>query len=104
MKTSEIFREALKFLWDGIEPKSRTKTKYVCHCLEKVNNKYTINVDLQLKIIEHLLKKNYTFDNWLRKEKGINTDLEDEQTNIKLQVTRKAWLEHLIKHYESIGD
>ena len=101
MKTSKIFKEALKFLWDGIEPKSKTKGKYVCGCVEHVKHKYIINVDYQIKIINKLLNDHYTLETWLFHEHLISPTLDNPS---QIQATRKAWLEHLINHYESIGD
>ena len=101
MKTSYIFKEALKFLWNGIEPKSKIKDKYVCHCLEKVKHKYKINVGPQLKIINKLLDNRYTLETWLYDKHLISPILDNPS---QIQATRKAWFEHLINHYESIGD
>ena len=104
MKTSEIFKESLKFLWNGKGKQRARRSIYICYSLEWVSNSYNISVEKQLDIIENLLKNYSTLDHWLHIECGIRVDAHDMDDIIKLQATRKAWVKHLIKHYESIGD
>lgn len=51
-------------------------------------------------IISNLLRPYIYLETWLWAEHGI-----ESAYNIrKLQATRRAWLDHLVAHYESKGD
>ena len=102
MKTSEVFKHALEFLWEGIEPNDNKRT-YICFCLEEVNKDYFFDVNKHLVIIDNLLEGVGCLENWLLLNHGILINRSKRNT-IKMQKTRKQWLQHLIKHYESIGE
>jgi hypothetical protein len=101
MKTSAIFKAAKKHLWNGVgnhfdSPKERFICVAICwktECSFKEQDKTT-------KIIQKLLGKYETLEEWLLQKHRINANTDP----IKLQKTRQAWLDHLIKHYQSIGD
>ncbi len=97
MKTSQIFIRAKKLLSTG--PDDWGKTEYICYAIDRVR---CTNVDKQKAkdIIMDLLEGNYTFGGWLERVKGI----ENDRTGAKIQITRHAWLDHLITHYSNIGD
>ena len=102
MKTSEVFQHALEFLWDGKEPNDNKET-YVCFCLEEANKYYFFDLDKYLSIIDVLLEGRGCLEGWLLWNHNIIC-FGGKRNTIKMQKTRKQWLEHLIKHYESIGD
>lgn len=102
MKTSEVFKCALEFLWDGKEPRNN-KNIYICFCLESATYHYFFDLDKHLDIIDNLLEGVGCLENWLLWNYGIIVN-QSKRNTIKMQKTRKQWLEHLIKHYESIGD
>lgn len=104
MKTSEVFKVALTYLWDGkYTQKENDKEKYICFCLEAATYHYFFDLDKHLVIIDNLLEGVGCLENWLLWNHGIIVN-QSKRNSIKMQKTRKQWLEHLIKHYESIGD
>ena len=100
MKTSDVFKAAKLQLWDGV-PKnySDDKRSHICLAIEiaDVPTKYQRKAQ---RIVQKLLHPYATLNQWLLNEKHINPMLQHK----KLQETRQAWLDHLINHYESIGD
>ena len=114
MKTSEAFKQALDLLWDGKHmedghPHPKGKQRFGCLAVWCT----TRNDDLAApyeKILTDLLAPHRTLEDWLVKQGHMR----DEDNNLelefntplmqKVQATRKAWLEHLIEHYKSIGD
>lgn len=97
MKTSQVFIRAKNFLSTGSNEKG--KTEYICYAIEKTRCSVG-DKEKARKIIEELLGDYLTLGSWLAAEKGIWND----RTGVKVQETRHAWLDHLIAHYESIGD
>lgn len=97
MKTSQVFIRAKNLLSTG--PNDKGKTEYICYAIEKTRCSEVDKVRTTV-IIMKLLDGCVTFGSWLENAKGIVND----RTGKKLQTTRHAWLDHLIEHYESIGD
>lgn len=97
MKTSQVFIRAKKLLYNGTG--SSGKTEYICYAIDKTRCSVG-DKDRARDIIMELLDDNYTLGSWLDRVKGI----ENDRHGVKMQVTRHAWLDHLIAHYESIGD
>ena len=99
MKTSQVFIRAKRFLSTGPTDYGNRKTEYICYAIDRTRCSGT-DKDKARDIIMELLDDNYTFGVWLENVKGIANDRHGE----KVQETRHAWLDHLIAHYESIGD
>lgn len=97
MKTSQVFTRAKKLLSTG--PDDHGKTEYICYAIEKTRCSVG-DKEKARDIIMDLLDDNYTFGGWLKHNKGI----ENDRCGAKVQQTRHAWLDHLIEHYESIGE
>lgn len=97
MKTSQVFIRAKNLLSTG--PDDWGKPEYICYAIEKTRCS-VVDKDRTREIILKLLDGYLTFGSWLENEKGIKND----RAGKKLQSTRHAWLDHLIEHYESIGD
>lgn len=97
MKTSQVFIRAKKLLSTG--PDDWGKPEYICYAIE-ITRCSVGDKERTTSIIMSLLDGCYTFGLWLKDKKGIENDL----VGAKVQETRHAWLDHLIKHYESIGD
>ena len=97
MKTSQVFTRAKKFLSTGHGDYG--KTAYICYSIDRVRCSARDKQKAR-DIIMQLLDNNYTFGGWLENVKGI----ENDRTGAKLQETRHAWLDHLIEHYESLGE
>ena len=56
-------------------------------------------------IITKLLGEHSSLVGWIREFHGGGlSDLEIASQKVRMQTTRHAWVDHLIKHYESIGD
>jgi len=92
MKTSEALKLTLAHLWDG--GYNYRGEGYICLAAVEAGVGSVVK-----PIIAKLLGRHATFTAWLLK-RGINP----WRNSRKLQATRKAWLQHLIKHYKSIGD
>ena len=97
MKTSQVFIRAKNNLYTGHG--SKGKTEYICYAIEKTRCSEVDKVRTT-EIIMGGLSGWVTLGSWLENEKGI----ENDRHGVKLQETRHAWLDHLIEHYESIGD
>ena len=102
MKTSQVFRKAKKHLaMNEYERYDRAgKDTYICSAIELCGVPHLDIVRTQ-EIIKKLLgTEHYTFTSWLS-DNGVFYPLSDY---LKLQETRQAWLDHLIEHYERIGE
>ena len=97
MKTSQVFIRAKKLLSTGLNDKG--KQEYICYAIDRTRC-YERDKEKAKAIIMNLLEGRYTFGGWLENTKGI----ENDRCGAKIQETRHAWLDHLIEHYESIGD
>lgn len=97
MKTSQVFIRAKKLLATGLNDKG--KPEYICYAIDRTRC-YKRDKEKAKDIIVNLLEGSYAFGGWLENVKGIKNDL----VGAKMQETRHAWLDHLIEHYESIGD
>ena len=96
MKTSEALRLTKKHLFDSNGEITRYEAYAVCTAAYKAGVHSVV-----APIIRALLKNDYPFlGNWLRAKHGIRPNLDAK----KYQQTRHAWVDHLIEHYESIGD
>ena len=96
MKTSQVFIRAKNFL--STVPYEKGKIEYICYAIEKTRCSAG-DKEKAKDIIADLLGDYLTLGGWLA-DKGIT----NERCGEKMQVTRHAWLDHLIEHYESIGD
>ena len=106
MKTSTAFRLTKQHLshgGDGFDPASPNAQRYVCLAASKAG----ITVGAIVKpIIGALIAPHITLEDWMK------TNLSPEGRIAKRtpyldshwQTTRHAWVDHLIKHYKSIGD
>ena len=95
MKTSEVFKAALGYLWDGRAP-SR-KVPFICAAIEKTEAS-RVEQRAAKDAIEEKLYPHYTYSDFLRDTEG------GCYTTEQLQARRKAWLESLIKEFEEKGD
>jgi len=100
-KLSAVFRAAKKKLWDGTGIRFY-QSLYICYAIN--NTRFNVEIKREARdVILSLLCESATLEHWLRQHHNI-----DGRHNIrkirKLQQTRHAWLDHLIEHYESIGD
>lgn len=115
MKTSEAFKLARKRLWDGVgEDLPWDKNRYICVALDQVAPRET-SLRCQ-RIISKLLDPTGqsnpdTLEDWLIEQGHLSWEFYSQKSVYdhpnymrKVQVTRRAWLNHLIKYYRSIGD
>jgi hypothetical protein len=100
MKTSKIFRAAKAQLWDGEGHwLARKKDRFVCHAIDASNARDRDKLKAK-RIVDDLLGEHETWENWL----FSNHQIKAYQDMPRAQETRRAWLDHLIEHYESLGD
>lgn len=105
MKTSEVFTHAKKYL--AKNPKeigSYHKTQWICYAINHTGLDGALHKDIAKakNIIAELIKPLGCFETWL--SVNHNIECETRRDFNKLQVTRHAWLDHLIAHYQSMGD
>ena len=115
MKTSEAFKLARDRLWDGTrESIPEGKNRYICVALDHVGS---VEASLRCqRIISKVLDPTSrhgpdTLEDWLIEQGHLGQEFYDNKSVYappnymrKVQVTRRAWLNHLIKYYRSIGD
>jgi hypothetical protein len=101
MKTSKIFRAAKAQLWDGEGHwLARKKDRFVCYAILEHPNISNRDKYRARHIVESLLGRHETLEDWLSAKHRIHA----YEDLCKMQETRQAWLDHLIAHYESLGD
>ena len=105
MKTSEVFRRVREHLRD--EGHMMHYERYICYALDHLYFKKKTIGDRDRtrckRIVMDLLAPAHSLECWL------DTHHRKEITNTprykrKIMATRKAWLTHLIEHYEAKGD
>jgi hypothetical protein len=105
MKTSEVFRQVHDHLLD--EGYMYTHERYICYAIEFLYYKAKTIGDRDRtrckKIIYNLLGDSGSLEAWLYDNHKIQNTLTPRYIK-KVMVTRKAWLTHLINHYQSKGD
>jgi len=93
MKTSEALRETKKHLWSGV--RNEGGREFICNAADVAGVARIVK-----PIINRMIFPSSTFTVWLFRN-GVPDPTGDYP---KLQATRRAWLDHLIEHYESLGD
>jgi hypothetical protein len=101
MKTSKIFRAAKAQLWGGDgHCFASSKNRFICNAIREAPKVGDGDKRKAINIVENLLGRHETLEAWLSAEHRIRAYKDYPQ----MQETRRAWLNHLIEHYESIGD
>jgi len=101
MKTSKVFKAAKKGLWNGEGNWfAIDKNRFICCSIWESPNICEEDKLKALNIVAHLLGRHETLEAWLFAKHQIRAYKDYPQA----QETRRAWLDHLIAHYESIGD
>ena len=105
MKTSEVFRKVKDHLLD--EGYMQHHERYICYAITELYfKKKTIRDKDRVRckrIVMELLAPASSLEHWLdmhHRKEITNTP----RYKRKIQATRKAWLDHLIQHYEEKGD
>lgn len=91
------------------------KELFVCHTLQEVKSRLkSSDVDETyyelINIIRAKLDGEYTFNDWLAKNFGIvepsyrESDEEHDAYDTKMQITRLAWMNSMIKEFAAQGD
>lgn len=106
MKTSEVFRKVKLHLTDKWTRDTPADRRYICMAVSKLYFNGMIGdrdrTRCRRLIMAHLGGK-YSLEHWLWVNHNIGVLHTREHIN-KSIVTRKAWLDHLINHYEAKGD
>ena len=114
MKTSAVFMIAKEHTWDGVGKWAPlSKTRFICMALLWAPAK---DRDRCRKIIQRLLAPNgrdypQSLEDWLIQEGHMDRKflfrksvLDHPDVLRKAQITRLAWLDHLIEFYQAQGD
>jgi len=103
MKTSEVFKRVKVHLEMG---GCMAHHHYICYALNELYFRGNIP-DVQRtkckRIVLNLLKNCDSLNEWLAANHKIHIE-QTKEYHDKMKVTRLAWLEHLINHYEAKGD
>jgi hypothetical protein len=106
MKTSEVLRRVRLHLSDG-EKHVPMHRKYICYALNYLYFDVAAIPDAARwhakKLIGLQLAPYQTLEEWLNEVHGIPLK-KLAASRSKIMATRKAWLTHLIEHYEAKGD
>jgi hypothetical protein len=117
MKLSQIFKLTKDHLWDGQVPK--TGSPYICDTIKHLSSKWNMDIPFDdtaraRAAVASLLNGQFGLCDWLLNRGYVtlneNRSLRDSErmagteVMVKLQATRHAWLDHLIAHYEALGD
>jgi DNA-binding ferritin-like protein (Dps family) len=115
-KTSEIYREALAELWDGVGPKSSVGNEFICWCIiiasgmkigltsmEDMLRRMPKDYRKAIKIIENRLYTRFTMESWLSSQ-GFEEIWSMANRKPAVQEHRRRWLELLIAEFEAKGD
>jgi len=117
MKTSEVFKQAKQYLWDGdcdVYAAQVDVQIYICHAIEEVAFKKKIyDVDSRRNapykraklIIQQRIAPYYGLENWvLAHVEGSHKVLNKAGGAKQLQAYRHRWLDALIQEFESLGE
>ena len=106
MKTSEALRRVRIHLCDDWTPDTPSHKRYICYAAHILYLSGAIGDRDRTKVkklIRVLLGRAQTLEWWLYEHHGISC-ARTKRYNKKIMTTRKAWLTHLIEHYEAKGD
>lgn len=116
MKTSQVLRKTLNYLWDGkddTDPR-RTLGEFICHSIVCAKFKKTSVTNQEWREFDHdqdgyqrtqemvqgRLYPAISAGGWLV-QKGVPID---QLTELKLQEWRRLWILSMIAEFETIGD
>jgi hypothetical protein len=115
IKTSEVYREALKHLWEG-KGGDGPSTQFICWSIIHAagfSSNYSMDIQLRaipkayrkaIRIIDDRLQPDSTIPNWLE-HNGIPVySMPYKQRLRVVQDYRRRWLESLIVEFEAKGD
>ena len=112
MKTSEVFKQAKKHLWNGRYVGIRGE-EFVCHAIDEVArargiNRYSIKFapyKRAKQIIDQRIAPHGTLYGWVNSRvKGSYRVLNSSQATQQMQAYRHRWLDALAQEFESIGE
>jgi hypothetical protein len=107
MKTTKVFRLAKQLVATNYNVLIGQE-EYICHAIEKLYGDMKITLrdrNRNKKIIRDRLDGVISYETWLIRNYKINLEISDyHKRSDKLQVSRHAWLDSLIKEFEAIGD
>ena len=93
---AEVFREALKILWDGEGRTSYLSHKFICTAISYTSCSHDLKAAARM-LIQERLRGSPTLGHWL----SLNGVPEVEQTQARVQVHRQQWLIALIEELEN---
>ena len=114
MKASKVLELAQAHLarnWGEID--SGPKTEYVCYAVNDVFNSHKITLFDRDRVKWHIAKlihPHMTLESWLEHKHGIEmqwrgyTERDVREFYTKMQETRHAWVDAMIKEFRSKGD
>lgn len=110
MKTSQVFKQAKKYLWDGEVGSMRMEhSPYICHAISDVGyiygRHYHTPYERAKRFIQFSIAPHYDLENWVRANvRGSYKVLNKAGGAKQLQAYRHRWLDSLIEEFESKGD
>ena len=109
MKTSQVFKQAKKYLWTGDLNDSFNKSSYICHAISDVGYIYGRHYHTPYErakcFIQFSIAPHYDLEDWVRANvKGAHKVLNKAGGTEQMQAYRHRWLDALIKEFEAKGD
>ena len=112
MKTSQVFKQAKKYLWDGdYDVYAQMDVEiYICHAIEEVaehnaHQSYYMQYTHAKRLIQFRIAPHYDLENWVRANvKGAHKVLNKAGGAKQMQAYRHRWLDALIEEFEAKGD
>lgn len=106
MKTSQVLQRVWVHLGDGRQDMAAHR-RFICHAIQYLYYVVAVIGDgdrtRTLKLIRSHLDGAASLEHWLAVHHDIEISYKRPYIR-KIMTTRKAWLEHLIQHYQSKGD
>ena len=93
---AEVFREALKILWDGGDKTSYFSYRYICNAINYTSCPHDLKVAARL-LIQEKLEGSSTLEHWL----SLNGVPRVKQELVRVQAHRRQWLIALIEELEN---
>lgn len=104
-KKYEVLQEAMRYLAVDGSYDCLTESIYICNCINKVTkedwNKNHKDKSGLISIINARMNNRGTLDAWLRDVHGIKYAEMDADNRVKLQETRRQWMQSMYEEFKA---
>ena len=107
MKPSELLAIARdEYLWNGRVGGKGDKCSFICFAVRSAAFQHRSTTRARYKIQNHIYKllNGYaTYEDWLENTHNVEVKYTQHYTR-KVQASRKAWVNDMIRHFEALGE